>query len=441
MRALLWLLFLATLAVLLALLMGGNQPVVTLYWPPNKAIDVSFNLVVLGLVVAFVLLQMLLRALALLRGLPQQARRWRMRQRERAMHAHLLDALSHYLAGRFARARKLAQLALQQEAELRDETDEASKPASRAEGAALPYRVQLRALAHFMMAQGSHALQDIAERDKSMQAAQAAAEVARGDVAIETREGLRLRAARWLLDDHAPQQALQELDALPKGTARRIQALRLRLQAARQLGRAELALETGRALVRHKAFSPEASQVLMARLGSDMIASACDPDQLLRLWVKLEEDERAQPAVALQAAQRMLALGGDAAQARTWLLPVWEQYVQAPQALTALQRSQLLAVLDGPGSDDIETEWLERIEQAHLRNPQQPALRYLMGMACMQRQLWGKAQQLLKQAVRDLRDEPVLQRNAWRALAVLAEQRGDAAEAAAAWKQAALVDG
>ena len=47
---------------------------------------------------------------------------------------------------------------------------------------------------------------------------------------------------------------------------------------------------------------------------------------------------------------------------------------------------------------------------------------------------------LLRQAVRDLHDEPVLLRNAWRALAVLAEQRGDAAEAAAAWKQAALVD-
>ena len=63
-----------------------------------------------------------------------------------------------------------------------------------------------------------------------------------------------------------------------------------------------------------------------------------------------------------------------------------------------------------------------------------------MGMVCMQRQLWGKAQLLLRQAVRDLHDEPVLLRNAWRALAVLAEQRGDAAEAAAAWKQAALVD-
>ena len=435
MRALLWFLFLATLAVLLSLLMGGNQPVVTIYWPPNKAIDFSLNFAVLALVGIFLLLQVLLRASALLRTLPQQARRWRMRQRERAMHGHLLNALSHYLAGRFARARKLAQQALQQEAELHDDGVHAGQDVP-----ALPYRMQLRALAHFLMAQGSHALQDIPERDKSMQAAHEAAEAARGDAALETREGLRLRTARWLLDDHAPQQALQQLNDLPKGTARRIQALRLRLQAAHQLGKAELALETGRALVRHKAFSPEASRVLMAKLGSELIASACDPAQLLRMWAQLEPDERAQPEVALQASGRMLALGGSATQARAWLLPVWEQYTHDPQALTDAQRSRLLATLDGTGDTNIETEWLERIEQAHLRHPQQPALRYLMGMVCMQRQLWGKAQLLLRQAVRDLQDEPVLLRNAWRALAVLAEQRGDAAEAAAAWKQAALVD-
>ena len=178
----------------------------------------------------------------------------------------------------------------------------------------------------------------------------------------------------------------------------------------------------------------------MARLGSDVIASACDPEQLLQTWQGLEPAERAQSGVALQAAQRMLALEGDAAQARAWLLPVWERYAQDPQALTTPQRSQLFATLDGTSSADIESEWLERIEQAHLRNPQLPPLQYLMGMVCLQRQLWGKAQQLLGQAVRGLHEEPALQRNAWRALALLAEQRGDAGEAASAWKQAALID-
>ncbi len=54
----------------------------------------------------------------------------------------------------------------------------------------------------------------------------------------------------------------------------------------------------------------------------------------------------------------------------------------------------------------------------------------------MKRQLWGKAQQLLGQAATGLQD-PGLRGRACRALAQLAEQRGDEAAAAAAWKQAA----
>jgi HemY protein len=61
-------------------------------------------------------------------------------------------------------------------------------------------------------------------------------------------------------------------------------------------------------------------------------------------------------------------------------------------------------------------------------------------MACLQRQLWGKAQQLLTQATKGLQNDPALLRNAWRALARIAETRQDTAQASAAWKQAALVE-
>ena len=104
----------------------------------------------------------------------------------------------------------------------------------------------------------------------------------------------------------------------------------------------------------------------MTRLASDMIASACDANQLLHMCKQLEPAERSQPEVALQAAQRMLALEGDAERARAWLLPVWELYVQTPESLTDTQRSRLFSTLDGTGSDGIDTQWLERIEQAHL---------------------------------------------------------------------------
>jgi HemY protein len=52
--------------------------------------------------------------------------------------------------------------------------------------------------------------------------------------------------------------------------------------------------------------------------------------------------------------------------------------------------------------------------------------------------LWGKGQQLLEQAVPKLTDAN-LKRQAWRSLATLAEQRGDAAAAQAAYRQAAML--
>ena len=80
--------------------------------------------------------------------------------------------------------------------------------------------------------------------------------------------------------------------------------------------------------------------------------------------------------------------------------------------------------------------WLGRLEAAAQANPRDATLQYLAGMACLHRGLWGRAQMLLTQAARSLTDER-LRRSAWRALAELAEQRGDQLAASAAWKQAA----
>ena len=88
------------------------------------------------------------------------------------------------------------------------------------------------------------------------------------------------------------------------------------------------------------------------------------------------------------------------------------------------------------GLDSIDGAWLARFESAQRADPRDTTLQYLAGMACMKRQLWGKAQQLLTQAALGLRDAR-LHRQAWRALAQLAEDRGDAQTAAQAWKRAA----
>ena len=423
MRAALWLLALFGVAVAAALFAGNNQGTVTLYWPPYR-VDLSLNLVVLLLVGGFVTVYAALRALAALLELPRQARRWRLQQKERAMHAALLDALTHMLGGRFIRSRKAAVAALSQESTLA------------ASGEAVPHGRQLRALAHMIAAEASHALQDSATRESHLQDALNEAP-ARGTVhEQEMREGAQMRAARWALDDRDAHAALDRLAALPQGAARRTLALRIKLKATRLARQTQEALDTARLLGKHRAFSPAAAQTIVRGLATELINSAHDVAQLQRIWLSLESAERSMPELAIHASHRLAALGGDAAQVRTWLLPVWERMVELPDSLAEHHALRLVRALEA-GLEALDGPWLARIEAAQQANPRDARLQYLAGMACLQRQLWGKSQQLLTQAAQQLADTS-LRSSAWRHLAELAERRGDAIGAAEAWKKAAL---
>lgn len=423
MRAALWLLSLFGMAVAVALFAGNNQGTITVFWPPYR-LDLSLNLVLLLLALLFVTLHVALRALAALFALPGHARRWRLQHQERAVYAALLDALSHLVSGRFIRARKAAELVLTREAHMAQG------------GETLTYSGRLRAMAHLLSAESAQGLQDRPARSQHLRLA--LEQASRRD-AQEMREGVQLRAARWALEDRDAQAALQGLDELPQGAARRTISLRLRLKAARMAGQTVLALDTARLLAKHHAFSELAAQGILRGLALDLLRAAHDPDQLQQAWGQLDRTEQNLPEVAVEAARRMLQVGGEAALARQWLLPVWEGLVARPVTLTPGQGLQLIEVLERSfvqAADAPDAAWLTRIEQAQMLNPADPALQYLAGMTCMRLQLWGKAQQLLKQSVSRLSDA-TLQRNAWRALAQLAEQRADATAAAQAWREAA----
>ncbi|HYP84723.1 heme biosynthesis protein HemY [Variovorax sp.] len=423
MRAALWLLALFGIAAAVALFAGSNQGTVTVFWPPWR-VDLSLNLVLLLLLALFVVLHFALRGMAALFSLPAQARQWRMQQKERALYAALLDAVSQLLAGRFSRATKAAQSALAQERMLAGLD------------ARLPLARQVRVLSHLLGAESAHALQDRPARDAHLQ--HALNESGDGDLSLETREGVQLRAARWALHDRDAQGALARLHELPHGAQRRTLALRLSLKAARLDGRTLEALETARLLAKHRAFSEAAAHSIVRGLAIDLLSEAHDPAQLRGAWSRLEPAEREMPEVALHAAQRQVLLRGDLSLARAWLLPVWDGMTAGSLSLDDSLRVKLIRVLEA-GLDSVDTDWLLRIETAQRNDPRDPNLQYLAGMACLKRQLWGKAQQLLTQAGLGLKDA-VLHRQAWQALARLAEERGDSEQAAAAWKRAAESD-
>lgn len=431
MRAALWLLALFGVAVAVALFAGNNQAVVTLFWPPHR-VDISFNLLVLLLAALFMLLYLALRAMSALFSLPQEARRWRAQQKERAMYGALMDALAHLLAGRYIRSAKSAQNALAQEHSLGQLADTSGPIGGHAGGHSVSRSRQLRSLAHLLVAESAQSLQNKALRDQHLQLALVSSAQRN---ALEVREGVQFRAARWALEDRDADAALDWLTQLPQGAARRTLALRMKLRATRQVRQTLQALETARLLAKHRAFSEVAAQSIVRGLALELLNDAHDPAQLQQAWLSLDDSERAMPELVVHAASRLMALHGDAGLARSWLLQVWDSMVQPGSSMGDNLRIKLIGALE-TGLDSLDATWLARIEAAQLSRPRDANLQYLAGMACLNRQLWGKARQLLSQAALGLQDA-TLHRNAWRALALLAEQREDGAAAADAYKRAA----
>lgn len=423
MRSALWFLGLFGVAVASALFAGNNQGTITLFWPPYR-VDLSLNLVLLATALIFLALHLALRTLAALFAMPGLARRWRVQHQERAMTQALLDAISHLIAGRFVRSRKAAEIVL------------ARDRAMAASGEAMAYSNRVRALAHLLAAESAQVLQDKTAREAHFRSA---LEQSSSRDAQEMRDGIQLRAARWALEDRDAQGALTWIDDLSQGVSRRTITLRLRLKAARLARQPQLALETARLLAKHRAFSEVAALGLLRALALELVATAHDPQQLLVVWQKLDVAEKTMPEVALEACRCLLRMGGDVDTGLAWLLPVWEQMVTGEGTLTEVQRIGLVLGLENAfasTSGAPQALWLSRIEQAQMANPGDPVLQYLAGVTCLRLQLWGKAQQLLKQSLPRLHNAG-LERSAWAALAELAEQRGDTAEAAQAWRNAA----
>jgi HemY protein len=436
MKTLFWMVALFAAAVALALLMGQNDAIVTLFWFPYR-VDVSFNLVLTGLLLAFVLLHLALRSWAGLRGLPSQARRWRQLQRERHAYAALLDALSHQLAGRFVRARASAEQVLDQVAALHD----AAEP--------LPRAAQMQVLAHLLAAEAAQSLQ---EKELRHQHLTQALQSQRGAEVQAAQEGALLRAIHWALEDRHLEAAGHWMSLLPQGTARRTLALRLKLKLARLSQDTRMALETARLLAKHRAFSPDAARTLLRNLFQTALNQAHDPSQVRQVWKGLESNERNKPEVLLAVASRLHALGEFAAEdsddsslpppleqvqhaqlLREWLLPVWDAWVE----LSPAQKMELVGVMQD-SMKGLDANWLKRIEDTQRQYPHEPLLQYLAAEAFFQRELWGKATQLFQQVSHTSLGDTRLHVRTWCRLAELAELRHDTETALHAWRQAAL---
>ena len=412
MRLAIWFLLLFAVAVVAAATFGANDGLASFYLGAWR-LDLSLNFFVLLLVGTCFLLVGAIQAINSLIALPQRAREWRTARRDRTAQAALREALAQYFGGRYTRAQKAAQRALA----IQIETPE------------LAQDNEFTVLGHLLAAGSAHRLQNRALRDQQLGRALELSQ--RSAAARSAEEGARLLAAEWALEDRDAMRAIELLNALPHGVARRTHALRLKLQAARLGGQPQEALKTARLLIKHQGFSAIAGAGLVRSLAFEALDAAHDIDQLRAIWMSLEPADRRDAFIAARAASQASALGSHD-DARAWLRPLWDGIAElAPE-----DRWTVAEALAGAVSA-IGPEWLPRLDAASQALPRDGAVALAAGRALAERGLWGKARALLELAAADATLVVVPRRKAWIALAELATREGDAARAAAAYEAAA----
>ncbi|WKB54542.1 heme biosynthesis HemY N-terminal domain-containing protein [Eleftheria terrae] len=415
MRTIIWLVLLFAAAVVAATFLGANDALVTVFWAPWR-IDVSFNLFIIVLVLTVGVVYVSLQGINVLVGLPRRAREWRLSKRDRSAQQALRESLALFFGARYTRAHKAAQRAMT----IHDETPELGRDP------------EFTMLAHLLAAGSMHRLQDRVRRDEHLAHALAAS---RSTVATRpAEEGARLLAAEWALEDRDADRALELIGELSPGVARRTQALRLKLQAARLAQQPLDALRTARLLAKHQGFSQSAAAGLLRSLAIEALESARDADQLRRVWLQLDAADRRDAFVAARAATLMAGLG-HAEDARGWLKPFWEQAASLGSEERAEISRALVKALPGLGVD-----WLPRLEAAATADARDPHLAYALGCALAQLQLWGKARQQLERCAGDEALSGRERRAAWRQLAALAEREGDLARSQRCLKEAAEIE-
>lgn len=357
MRGLIWFLTLFAAAVGLALAARVNDGYVLLVLPPWR-MEISLNLLIVGLFALFVLLHFLLRLVSLTVGLPARVNEFRERRGRDKAAAALQDAMRHFFEGRYGQSLKRA-----------------------GEAHTAGYAPGLAALT---AARAAHALRETAKADQWLEAVQADPKLnlARLMVTAEMRLDGR--------DFGAAASALQQVQAL---SGRHIAAMRLELKA--QQGRKDWiqVLRLARQLEKRQGLAKEQAREIILKAHRENIRLRQDDADSLLGYLREIPAAEGSPRLAASVARALLNLD-----ARTEALKVAQSALE--QSAADELNPELLEIYGQVALEDGEPGELTRriaLGEKWLRSqPKDARLLLALGRLCLQQRLWGKAQNYLE---------------------------------------------
>ena len=358
MRFVLWIIGLFALAVLVGLAANLNTGYAILFLPPYRA-EVSFNLLIVGVVLLIVLAYAVLRLIALAANLPEEVRRFQRQKRAKAAVTALREAGIAFFEGRYQKAEREALKAL-------DSDD-------------LP---ESRALALLMAARAAGSVNALEKRDHY----------------LAQLDGLpdRLQLARHMLDAELKLDAKDALGALAAIERARAlspnltSALKLELKVRLLQKQPETVLALTERLLKAEALEPEQARRYRLAAYSQQLASFINGKEV-RDWLRrIPETERINPKLVNETVARLIALE-DYDFAASLLAGALADDEQATPEL-ARDLGQLAEHL----SAEKRLELLKTAENWLKTRPRDHMLLLALGRLAMSQQLWGKAQSYLE---------------------------------------------
>lgn len=390
MRWLFWLLGLFAVATGLTLA-AHNPGYVQFVYPPWKA-ELSLSLFAFLLLIGLLLGYLLLRLVFAAAGMPGYVREFRLRRAQEKERAGLMEALTAYFEGRYAKAEKAAVQAMV----AGDRTG----------------------LGTIIAARSAHEQREFDKRDAYLADAE---RNATGEPAM------RLMAkAEFMLDQKQPQSALHALRELEDtGTHHHLGALGLELKAQQQVQNWDAVLEVTSRLEKRKAIDSLVARQLQQFAWREKLRDpALDMEGLRKLWKSIPTDLRRGSKLAAAAATAFGKLG---------------DCRSAQQVLTDSLNQQWdsgLVSLYGECRFEDNTQQLEQAERWLKTHSGDAGLLLTLGKLCLHQKLWGKAQNYLDASI-SLQPSSA----AWLTLSELAEKLGEHDRALSYFRQATQAEG